>query len=322
MKAANLYQTVTDKILAKLEEGVVPWERNWNFLDLHPRNLVTGKNYRGANVFLLAFAGFSSPYWIGFAQAEELAVKEAKRQGVDVEEYKVRSRKMWRNAETKVRIRGVKKGEKGTHVLAPMVCDGRELETDLEAKRVFFRAVSVFNVEQCEGIGELPTEDRPQIDFTPIETAEKIMAGFPNPPTIVEALTPNPKYTPASDTITMPPRGDFHSVADFYGALFHEGAHATGHPSRLDRGLVGPTQHEKYSREELVAEFGAAFLCAASGITHVIDQGAGSSASYIQGWAAAIQADSKLIVDAARLAAKAADHILGEESVAQLDQVA
>ena len=141
----------------------------------------------------------------------------------------------------------------------------------------------------------------------PLEAAENIVKGY-NGPTLIVGNTDKASYSPMLDTVRQPEMAAFTSEAGYYGVLFHELTHSTGHKSRLDRKLDTNFGSDPYSREELVAELGASMLCAKAGIAPPIE----NSAGYIQGWLKAIKDDSKAIVVATGQAMKAAKFILGE----------
>ena len=133
---------------------------------------------------------------------------------------------------------------------------------------------------------------------------------MPDPPHIVTG-SDVACYLPVTDTVHVPRRADFAQPEAYYATLFHEVAHATGHPRRLNRSALAtpaPFGSPDYSQEELVAEIASAFVCGASGIAPAT---LGSSAEYIAGWLAALRADRRLVVVAAGLAQRAADLILG-----------
>lgn len=119
-------------------------------------------------------------------------------------------------------------------------------------------------------------------------------------------------YRPSTDTVGMPARGLFNSSEQYYNTLFHELTHSTGHPSRIGREGIEKLNtfgSERYSREELVAEMGAAMLCGLTGLApHTLE----NSAAYLQSWLRALKADSRMVVAAASAAQKAADFILGK----------
>ena len=284
----DTYQVITDRIIDMLERGTVPWRKPWQ--TIAPANLVSRKPYRGVNVLLLACSEYDSPYWLSFNQAKKLGGH-------------------------------VNKGERSTMVVywnwiekesGRIAKDGSPV-----ADRIpFLRHYSIFNVRQCtlpDGIvPDLP--DKPTVE--PIAACEAIVAAMPNLPTIDNKGGNRAYYRQRTDSVHMPEKNRFDGSAEYYSVLFHELTHSTGHKSRLNRHSL--TEHdgfggENYSREELVAEMGAALFCGQAGIE---TQTADNSASYIASWLRALKNDKKLVVTAAAQAQKAADYILAKNSPA------
>jgi antirestriction protein ArdC len=277
---SKVYQIVTDKIIAQLENGTVPWRRPWGGRSAMPRNLVSGKPYRGINVFLLGCHGFESPFWLTFNQAKDLGGH-------------------------------VRKGEKSTPIVFWREWE-REAADGSVDKIPILRFYSGFHLSQCEGIpaDRIPAVERPEHAFAPIDRCEGIVVGYRGRPTIRHDFG-RAFYRPNDDLVGMPRQTAFTSPEEYYSTLFHELAHSTGHRSRLNRQGIetavsfGSTD---YGREELVAEMGAAFLCGTCGIeTATLD----NSAAYIAGWLKTIKRDVKLVTLAAAAAQRAVDHILG-----------
>src|SRR5262245_12504513 len=287
----NVYDTITQRIMEQLEHGTVPWQRPWNHTAGMPRNLMSQKAYRGINVWLLASAGYSSPYWLTYRQAQEIGGH-------------------------------VRKGEHGSPVVfwkwlerGEESQDGEE--TDSTRRRVpLARLYTVFNVQQCE----LPERLRPLLTIDnalgadsprQIAACEKIIAQMPQRPAIHQGEA-RAYYRPATDTVNMPAPSLFPKTEHYYSVLFHELTHSTGHRSRLDRATLrdllafGDTN---YSKEEMVAEMGAAYLCGVAGIDN---ETVNNSAAYIQGWLGKFRNDRKLLIQAAAQAQKAAAFILGK----------
>ena len=290
----NVYQIVTDRIIASLKDGIIPWEKPWkaptfaggNF----PRNFVTGKPYRGVNVFLLWGTHFSSPLWLTFKQALELGGNVRKgEKGSQIVFYKqLRSRKAM--AEEAPTPKDSSKEDRASFILT---------------------YYTVFNVEQCEGLTIPTVEPAPALPVDTDETCEAIVSGWAGRPTIrtEEVNEGRAYYRPATDSVHLPARFRFIDTAHYYATLFHELVHSTGHESRLARTFGSSFGDEMYSKEELVAETGAAFLCAIAGIaTRHTEQ---NTAAYIQNWISKLEQDNRLIVQAAASAQRAVDLITG-----------
>jgi antirestriction protein ArdC len=283
--AFDIYQEVTDQIVAMLEQGVVPWRspilgRQSAGL---PKNLESKKDYRGINSFLLAFTawanGFESSYWLTFNQAKE-------KKG------------------------SVKKGEKSSMVIFWKQYETTDKETGEPRNLPVLRYYRVFNVAQCDGIPAPDAMTFTPIDFKPINAAEAIAAGYVDSPAIEHGGS-RAFYRPSTDVVRLPEQTRFASCEEYYSTLFHELAHSTGHSKRLDRGLDSDPQpfgSPDYGKEELVAEMAAAFLSAHAGIKPVTLD---NQAAYIGGWLKQLKQDKKLVIAAAGAAQKASDWIRG-----------
>ncbi|MEZ6061098.1 MAG: zincin-like metallopeptidase domain-containing protein [Planctomycetaceae bacterium] len=283
----DIFQEVTDRIIEYLEQGVVPWRNPIarGTGDGWPKNLSSGKRYRGINVLLLTMqswsSGYSSDFWLTFKQARAAGGT-------------------------------VRKGEKGSLVTFWKMYDTKDKATGEEITVPVLKHYTAFNLEQIDGIAipDVPAEHPEAVPFEPLQQCEAIVAGYVNGPQI-EYGGSKAVYRPMCDTVTLPAPERFATREDFYGTLYHELSHSTGHSSRLDRGLdssPAPFGSPDYSREELVAEISAAFLCAAAGISPpTIEQ----SAAYINNWIGVLKGDKRLVVSAAGAAQKSADRILG-----------
>jgi antirestriction protein ArdC len=287
----NVYEIITERILQRLEQGTVPWRKPWHGGEAGmPRNLVTGQPYRGINVFLLAAAGYASPYWLTFRQAKQ-------------------------------RGGSVRSGEHGTPVVFWKWhhADEQDSENRRAQRRIpFLRYYTVFNTEQMDGVSVPVTSMPPQPELAPIQRCEEVVAGMPDAPAIQSGRT-QAAYLPARDTIIMPARSAFESAEAHYATLFHELVHASGHARRLARPAVMDTAafgSHAYSKEELVAEMGATFLCGHAGIETATLENA---AAYIDSWLRVLRGDSRMVVQAATHAQKAADFVLGRTSESASD---
>ncbi len=284
----NICQTITDRILTQLDAGVVPWRKTW--ATGLPKSLTTGNEYRGVNILTLGMAPYTSRYWLTYREALRLGghVRRGERAS-PVVFWK------WRTPEELARLRR----ESGREDVAPCVP---------------FSA-SVFNLDQVEGVAR-PGDDVPNRMNDRFSVADRLLDGMPDKPEIVHAATREPSYSPRWDRVTLPHLSQFESAPEYYGTLFHEEVHATGHRKRLDRfGEVEGDRFTRYSFEELVAEFGAAFLCAFAGIETPGTEAL--QASYIKGWAEALRKDQRLLVRAASAAQRAADYIRGTPTPAR-----
>ncbi len=283
----HIYAIVTEKIINLLENGVVPWRRPWTSTGL-PRNLVSKKQYRGVNFFLLSASKYVSPFWLTIRQANELGGH-------------------------------VRKGEESTVVVFWKVDDAKQSREDLDneeteekgRRRFLLRYYRVFNVEQCE-LPQAVLDKLPKIETheqDPIDAAEKIVEGMPKRPAIEHAGS-KAFYSVLSDSVTMPPRELFTTAEEYYATLLHELTHSTGHRSRLARETIleaAAFGSAVYSKEELCAEMGAAYLCAEVGISTAVIE---NQAAYVAGWLKKLRDDRKLLIHAAAQAQHAADYIL------------
>jgi antirestriction protein ArdC len=274
-KHSSVYDRITERVIELLMQGTIPWHKPWNVQRGFPRNLVSKKAYRGINVFLLHAMNYESPFWLTFHQAQQLGAN-------------------------------VRKGEKACPVVFWKHHETEDKHTGEKIKIPLLRFYYVFNVAQCEGINELPD---PATVTAPAKPAE-IVANMPQRPGIKHGMA-QAYYSPLEDVVGMPNRERFTSEADYFSALYHELTHSTGAASRLNRATITEANSfgsEDYSREELIAEMGAAFLCGQAGI---VERTLNNSAAYLQNWLKALQNDKTLIVQAAAQAQKAADFILG-----------
>lgn len=280
----KIYQLVTDKMIEALENGVVPWRKPWNAQIGPPHNYASKKPYRGVNVFVLGITALVNKYsgnaWMTFNQIKKSGGR-------------------------------VRKGEHGTQVVFWKWIEKQETVEDSQGERnevkrfPMLRYYLVFNQDQIDGI------DFPKVDRNPdddvIGNAEKIWNEWTGRPSLTHGGG-RAYYSPTDDEIVLPVFEAFDGADEYHSTKFHEMVHATGHKDRLNR-LDVPSffgDHE-YSKEELVAEMGAAFLCAMTGIESTFD----NSAAYIANWLKKLQDDRKLVVLASAQAQKAVDTILG-----------
>lgn len=273
----DVYTIVTNRIIEKLENGVVPWQQPWSQAGL-PKNLISKHQYRGINVWLLASLNYSQNHFLTFNQIKELGGS-------------------------------IKKGEKSCPVIFWKWLERENRQTGETERIPFLRYYNVFNITQCEGI---PKEKLPPVierNNEPIKSCEEIIAQMPKRPEI-QHKEHRAYYHPVNDYVNMPKAETFIDSESYYGTLFHELVHSTGHNERLNRkeltGMKG-MRSEDYAIEELTAEMGANYLKSYAGIP--VEQ-IENSAAYIQHWLERLKQDKKFIVYASARAQQAVDYIL------------
>lgn len=279
-KRFDIYEEVTKRILEQLDQGVIPWQKPWTGTMEGAYNYVSKKAYSFLNQMLLKH----EDAYLSWKQIQDLGGK-------------------------------VKKGAKSEMVTFWKVLPIEEENKDGEkiTKKIpFLRYYNVFWIGDVEGIERKEVE---RTALNPEEEAENIVNLYMNSenhPTLIRDKASNRAYySPIKDEVVIPEIGQFKDIAEYYSTLFHELTHSTGSKSRLDRIKVGVAffGNEEYSKEELVAEIGAASLVNIAGLE--TSKSFNNSAAYIQGWSSKLREDKKMIVEASSKAAKAVDYILG-----------
>jgi len=294
MGKISVYEIITNRIIETLEKGTVPWKKPWK--TGAPINLISKKEYRGINTIILSMASFSSPYFATIRQINQLGGSVQKgAKGLPVVFWKF------------PKVKPEAESEKSPIKDAPSEDSS---ESKFKKPNVpLMRYYTVFNVEQCEGLeSKIPVEET--IIFDPIEKCEKVVASYPDKPPI-EQSGQKACYRPLTDEIFMPVPESFDSSEHYYGTLFHELVHSTGHEKRLGR--EGVKDHSSfgdhlYSKEELVAEIGSSFLCGKTGLD--ISSIFSNQVAYIGSWLEALKNDKRMVIYAAAQAQKAVDHIM------------
>ncbi len=295
---SDLYQEVTDKIVAELEQGQFPWVQPWDGKHAAcvvglPKNASTGNHYSGINILILWGAviehGYSSQNWLTFKQAKALGGT-------------------------------VRKGERGEVVcyvdrFTPKEEQRKAAKTGEEAASIpFLKRYRVFNIAQCDGLPDevseiaAPSPEReiiPRAEALAKATGAKIRIGGDRA-----------FYDPLADFMQLPPQPAFNNQINYYRTCFHELGHWTGHPSRLDRDQSGRFRTKSYAREELVAELNAAFTCASLDIVPTVRH-----ADYLGSWLEILKEDKRAIFRAASQASKATDFLLAFEQQDDADRL-
>lgn len=320
----DIYGAITDKIVAALEQGTVPWKRPWKLTGGFPISLSTGKPYRGINPLLLMLEGYDDPRWGTFKVVKETAAAHAKSEGRDiVVEKSKRGEQYFEILADGSRIwfdGGVRKGERSTKIVFWKKVERKDPKEGQDEKYMMLRYFDVFNAKQCNGLPELPQEE--VREFTPIEEAERIVRGYiwsddrdEHEPIAGDGCNIGPPvfhgydhaaYSPTRDRVEMPDPEKFFSDEGYYCSLFHELVHSTGSEKRLKRIEPALFGTDPYAKEELVAEIGASFL---AGIAGFETAGGEQSAAYLANWLEKLKNDRKLVVGAAAQAQKACDLI-------------
>lgn len=305
IKKSDVYERVTNKIIAALEHGIRPWVQPWSAVNTEGRITrplrYNGTPYKGINVLLLwgesVAKGFEANVWMTYKQAKSIGAQ-------------------------------VKKGEKGSLVVYANSITKEKVEVEVEEeeeseeekrKKIYFlKGYTVFNAQQIEGLPEhfyakpaepIPLQNRiANADDLISKSKAKIRHGGN------QAF-----YSSMDDLIQLPPFEAFKDPESYYGTALHEIVHSTKHPSRLNRNLGRKRfGDEGYAREELVAELGAAFLCADLGIAPEVRD---DHAEYVGHWLKVLKDDKRAIFQAATHAQKAADFLnnLRQEEIQKVD---
>jgi antirestriction protein ArdC len=283
----SLYQEITDKIIAELEQGRVPWVQPWGNAGAPlgtPRNAATQCPYSGINILILRMActerGFTGQNWLTFRQALKIGAH-------------------------------VRKGEKGTTVVyadrfVPYRERTRAADTGDEPEAIpFLKRFTVFNADQCE---DLPADTAPP----PPSLAQHENLVLPQAEALIRATGADIRiggnrafYVPSADYIQVPPPSSYFEPINWHRTVCHELGHWSGAEHRLRRDLSGGFGSASYAREELVAEMAGAFVCAALSIVPTVRH-----ADYIANWLDCLREDNRAIIRAASAASKAADYLL------------
>jgi antirestriction protein ArdC len=289
---ANLYQQITDRIIAELEAGRAPWVQPWDTARAAiglPHNAVSERRYSGINILTLWDAmvsrGYASHAFLTFRQAIALGGS-------------------------------VRKGEHGIDVIYTrrFIPRKERRRADLEGREPsggisFLKWFTVFSVEQCDGLPAHVCEPPPPIPDGLI---------LPQADALINATKadfriggPSAFYSPTHDYVQVPRPDDFHDPVNWHRTAFHELGHWVGGASRLNRDQTGAFGSISYGKEELVAEMAGAFVCAALGISPTVRH-----ADYLGSWLEIIREDNRAILRAASAASKAADYLLAFRSQA------
>lgn len=278
----NIYQEITNRIIAQLEKGEIPWNKPWSGVRDGAFNRVSKKPYSLLNQMILQHDG----EYATFKQWTELGGK-------------------------------IQKGAKSEMVVFWKIIEKSESNSNNEEVKTvipYLKYINVFHISQVDGVEPL---EKNEIKHEPVVEAEKIKVDYEEREHFViqEKITNDAFYSPSKDFIQVPCREQYNDIIEFYSTLFHEMVHSTGHKNRLGRfdecSKLVAFGSEDYSKEELVAEIGSATLMNVIGIETA--KTFKNSAAYIQNWLRVLKNDNKFIVSASSKAEKAVKYILGQE---------
>lgn len=279
----DIHRHITDQIIAAMEQGAgefrLPWHRSAGNI-MRPVNVASKNAYRGVNILALWSSadakGYSSGHWGTYKQWTEVGAQ-------------------------------VRKGEKSAYVVfyKEFTVAAEDAAGDESETRLFARATPVFAAEQVDGY-TLPAPDTPATVIEPLDAAEAFINATG---ATIEHGGSRAFYRPSTDSIQLPPREAFigsptsSAAESYYTTLLHELTHWTSAETRCNRQLGKRFGDEAYAMEELVAELGAAFLCADLRVT---DEPRADHAQYLDTWLRVMNADMKAIFTAASKASEAA----------------
>ncbi|WP_275148983.1 ArdC family protein [Citrobacter koseri] len=273
----DIYQTVTDNIIAALEAGVKPWSCPWqrvSGMSGLPSNCATGAVYSGMNIMLLwcsaSKQGFSDSRWMTYKQAQATGGQ-------------------------------VRKGEHGTTAIFYTAIEKENEDGDID-QIPMLKTFNVFNVEQIDGLPLTTETVSPEATFDPLPQAENL---FQKSGANIIEKGQNAFFRPSTDEVWLPERYLFSDAANFYATGLHELVHWSGAKSRLNREMEGKFGSEGYAFEEWIAELGGAFLMADLGIVGEVQH-----ESYIASWLKALKNDKRYIFKAASAASKAHRYLM------------
>ena len=291
----DIYQEVTNTIIEALQQKVVPWIKPWHpgrpVSSPFPSNAVTGRAYRGVNILLLwteaRLKGYGQDRWLTYLQAKEAGGHVRKGESSTLTVFY---------------------GYKEREVLDQSGNIIRDAEGLPKLERIpVLRRNFLFNIEQTEGVEASPEEiAAPGEAFSPHAEAESLMRR--SGASIIHRSEDKAFYSPAQDYIQLPCMRQFSSAGGYYATALHELTHWSGHAQRLNReGIVLPTPFgsPEYAFEELIAEIGAAYLCALTGI-----QGELRHEGYIDSWLKVLQSNKQAIFRASAYARDASAYLL------------
>ncbi len=278
----DIYAEITNRVITALESGVAPWSKPWTGGSSGCISFATGKPYSLLNHLLL-----------GNISGEYATYKQIQQHGGHV-----------------------RRGEKAHMVVFWKFLRVIDEDTQEEKDIPYLKYINVFRLDQCEGVKPrwAVSVTQPGSNLQPDAVADAVIQDYISRSGVTLRITESDRayYQPGTDTVVIPQLSQYRKQEEFYSTAFHELTHSTGHKSRLDRlADIAAFGSDQYSREELVAELGSAFLVNHCGLES--EASFRNSAAYLQGWLSALKDDKRLLVSAAGAAEKAVNLILNRK---------
>lgn len=281
-----------DGVIKSLEEGKIPWEKDWNNIGLGAiKNPITGTKYKGINNVRLFVTmiekGYTDTRWVTFLQAqkEEWKIKRGEK-GTPIEIFKYYDKSTKKDLDMEMYKR---------------LSREKQLEYFKENVYIMGKTYTVFNGEQIEGIPPLEYK-KVEVDYNKLD---KIIE---NSGVTFQYGGDEAYYNREKDMIVLPKKEQFKTEAAFYGTALHEIAHSIGHEKRLNRTMEGSFGSEKYAREELVAEFASVFIGQEKGVGYS-ERNLENSKAYIQSWVSVLKNDKNELFTAIKEAEKTCEMV-------------
>ena len=279
MAKVNVYKMVTEKIIAQLKNGIIPWEKPWTGVASGAYNRITKKPYSLVNQMILEHNGEYATF------------------------------KQWSNLGGKI-----KKGSKSEFVVFWKIY--KKETTNSNGEKVIksipvLRYYNVFHISQVDGVEPLKKIEKPVVK---IEEAERIISEYIRRTGLkfCEEISNKAYYSPSMDMVVVPMKEQFKHSNEYYATTFHELIHSTGHKNRLNRLYRDAAFGSKeYSKEEMVAEIGSATILNMLDIE--TERTFRNNVAYIQSWIQVLNNDERFVVSASSKAGKAVDYIMGVE---------
>ena len=296
----SLAEEMAQRLIEKLKEGVIPWQKTWDTTGLYPipYNPITKKMYRGGNLLQLFMQDYDDRRWLTYKQAQSIGAQVRKGDKSTAIIY-------WKFDEMQTKL-----DDQGNPILDD---NGHEVKERVKLERPRPFISHVFNAEQIDGMPPLSSTEKIH-EWEPLEKAEEILTA--SGAKIEHKQQGRAYYSLTEDKIVLPVKTQFHSPEGYYATALHELSHWTGHETRLNRDMGHPFGSGDYAKEELRAELASAVICTEIGVPNLkLD----NTAAYLKSWIEALQNDPKEILRAASSAEKIREYVMNFTQTQKLD---